>query len=364
MSAVLLVLGWAWNPHSGFSGLGLVLSRYVLSVGLPFEQWLQALTESRAARGGSRKRFSPTPAPACHRLPWVTGGEWRAGDERTVGSARRGSAATRSTMAALVLTLYSRRNLGPGAGVALQLAGADPGASSTLAKLRSRQALKQLSYLQAVHETGARLTHDVKNLLQSLNALCSAAPNAKATRSRRSSTSLLRRQLPAISRAPAADPGQAAAAGAAGAAARRRRRAGGATWSGSSSTIAIRLFRHRHARRGPWCRRAFSTASLDNLIENALRKAGGRAGPGRQRDPRHDRRRRPLGLRRRARRFPRRSRSDLFPGAGALGIRTGNRPLSGGAAGGVVRLPAAGWRRIDPGQVCFRLEKQGRTATE
>ncbi len=61
------------------------------------------------------------------------------------------------------------------------------------AKLRE-QKLGHARYLQAVHETGARLTHDVKNLLQSLNALCSVAgqddsPGLQA---------LMRRQLPAI----------------------------------------------------------------------------------------------------------------------------------------------------------------------
>jgi hypothetical protein len=48
-------------------------------------------------------------------------------------------------------------------------------------------ALKQLSYMQAIHETGARLTHDVKNLLQSLNALCSAGPNRAPSRRRNTS---------------------------------------------------------------------------------------------------------------------------------------------------------------------------------
>ena len=58
-------------------------------------------------------------------------------------------------------------------------------------------ALKHLSYMQAIHETGARLTHDVKNLLQSLNALCSAGtePGAESSRDYQA---LLRRQLPAI----------------------------------------------------------------------------------------------------------------------------------------------------------------------
>jgi signal transduction histidine kinase len=61
------------------------------------------------------------------------------------------------------------------------------------AKLRE-QALRQASYLQAVHETGARLTHDVKNLLQSLNVLCSVAGQDDSPQSQ----ALIRRQLPAI----------------------------------------------------------------------------------------------------------------------------------------------------------------------
>jgi signal transduction histidine kinase len=61
------------------------------------------------------------------------------------------------------------------------------------AKLRE-QKLRQASYLQAVHETGARLTHDVKNLLQSLNILVSVAGQDDSPQSQ----ALIRRQLPAI----------------------------------------------------------------------------------------------------------------------------------------------------------------------
>lgn len=59
-------------------------------------------------------------------------------------------------------------------------------------------ALKQLSYMQAIHETGARLTHDIKNILQALNALC-VAVNEPQAESSPVYQALLRRQLPAIS---------------------------------------------------------------------------------------------------------------------------------------------------------------------
>ena len=41
---------------------------------------------------------------------------------------------------------------------------------------RREAVMRRNAYLQAVHETGARLTHDIKNLLQSLYALTSTAP--------------------------------------------------------------------------------------------------------------------------------------------------------------------------------------------
>ncbi len=60
------------------------------------------------------------------------------------------------------------------------------------------QKLQQQTYVQAVHETGARMTHDVKNLLQSLNVLCAAAERDTAPDAGGELSSLMRRQLPAI----------------------------------------------------------------------------------------------------------------------------------------------------------------------
>jgi signal transduction histidine kinase len=65
-----------------------------------------------------------------------------------------------------------------------------------LAKLREEK-LRQASYLQAVHETGARMTHDIKNLLQSLNVLCSVAGRDE-DRDSPQLHALMRRQLPMI----------------------------------------------------------------------------------------------------------------------------------------------------------------------
>jgi signal transduction histidine kinase len=88
--------------------------------------------------------------------------------------------------------MFSRYRLSPALHWHLQLLGQLLG-EFYAAKLRE-QKLQQVSYLQAVHETGARLTHDVKNLLQSLNVLCAAAAREDSP----GAQELIRRQLPVV----------------------------------------------------------------------------------------------------------------------------------------------------------------------
>jgi hypothetical protein len=46
ITAVLLLMAWAWDPRLGFAGLGMFFSRYMLSLGLPFERWLHELADN------------------------------------------------------------------------------------------------------------------------------------------------------------------------------------------------------------------------------------------------------------------------------------------------------------------------------
>jgi hypothetical protein len=45
MAGALLLVAWSWNPRGGFSGVSSAVSRYLLSVGMPLEQWLVHLSE-------------------------------------------------------------------------------------------------------------------------------------------------------------------------------------------------------------------------------------------------------------------------------------------------------------------------------
>ena len=194
-ATVLMMLGLVWNPHSGFAGLGGLFSRYLMSIGLPIEQWLQALTNLALREDDPQVFLEQGVVEIGQRLPWVIGGEWITGS----GSGRFGSAEGRRwefSHGGMVLVLYTLHTLSPTliwhCNLLAQLL------AQFYADKQRALALKQLSYMQAIHETGARLTHDVKNLLQSLNALCSAGAEAGAVSSV-AYQSLLRRQLPAIS---------------------------------------------------------------------------------------------------------------------------------------------------------------------
>jgi signal transduction histidine kinase len=195
IAAMVLLLGLAWDPRTGYAGLNVFFSRYLFSIGLPVEKWLFFLAELSQAEVRP-ERFLGEAVAALMRLQWVAGVEWR-------GAHGEGSAGEKTPYTVnfenseLALTLHSRYRTSPALQWHLTLLGQLLG-EFYIAKLRE-QKLKQQSYLEAVHETGARMTHDVKNLLQSLNALCAVAarePEGDPAQLH----ALIRRQLPVIAR--------------------------------------------------------------------------------------------------------------------------------------------------------------------
>lgn len=193
ISAVLLLLGWAWNPRAGFSGLGILFSRYLLSIGMPLEQWLHYLAD-HSQREDDPEAFLAEAVAGMSRLPWISGGEWSAGTQQGAFGVRQGSR-TEFVHPHMRIVLYSHHDLSPALAWHFNLLAQLVG-EFYLAKIRGEE-LQRLSYVKAIHETGARLTHDVKNLLQSLNMLCFAAAQ-EGRENTPEFQALLRRQLPVI----------------------------------------------------------------------------------------------------------------------------------------------------------------------
>jgi signal transduction histidine kinase len=190
----MLLVALAWNPRSG-GGLDVFFSRYLFSIGLPVEKWLHVLAELLQVEARP-ERFLSEAVAALLRVPSVTGVRWRAG----TASGEQGSRTSQEVEYAsseLALTIYSRYRLGPTLRWHLHLLG-QLLSEFYVAKL-GEEKLRQSSYLQAVHETGARMTHDIKNLLQSLSVLTAVAARDHG-RDQEQLQALLRRQLPLIER--------------------------------------------------------------------------------------------------------------------------------------------------------------------
>jgi signal transduction histidine kinase len=127
-------------------------------------------------------------------LPWVAGVGWRTAQaEGQVGT--RSKFHAQFALQELDLDIYTHWSLSPALTVHLKL----------LAQLlgyfyeakRREQQQRQNAYHQAIFETGARLTHDVKNLLQSLKSLCSAVEHSNGHEPDKLQA-LMQRQLPQI----------------------------------------------------------------------------------------------------------------------------------------------------------------------
>ncbi len=193
MAALLLVLSWLWNPRAGFTGLGQVTSRYLLSVGLPFEGWAQRLA-TLAERERDPESFVRDALANLDELTWIRGGHWQAAR----GEGRFGEPAAHSLehqFHGLTLTWQSPRPLTPALALHVRLLSQLLGYFYA-AKVRE-QTLREQAYSQAIHDTGARLTHDVKNILQSMKTLLAAADMTAPEDSDRL-LELIKRQLPQL----------------------------------------------------------------------------------------------------------------------------------------------------------------------
>jgi hypothetical protein len=203
-AAALIVLAVMWGPRAGFGGLRSYFSRYLMSVGMPFELWMRRIAELSESENSSR-RFLKQAMDEIATMPWLKGAHWSSPDgSGTFGDVTPHEVTFRHHQ--LETVFYSENRLSPALLLHLRLLAQVVGEFYE-GKCRE-QALKQNTYMQAVHETGARLTHDIKNLLQSLFSLTSAGAAASEHREperRKSGTAdayeaLLQRQLPQLTK--------------------------------------------------------------------------------------------------------------------------------------------------------------------
>ncbi len=190
----LLAMSWLWTPLAGFSGLGQLWERYLQNIGTPFEGWLAHLAD---LAGGNQTPdgFLESAVAQLVELRWVAGASWKSRECQ----GENGPATPHLFHFVdddLKVTVYAHRNIG----AALRLHGQlllQLVAHFYRAKQREEE-LTRTARLQAVYQTGARITHDIKNLLQSLQTTTAAIQAGKAG-DEAALAALMARQLPHVS---------------------------------------------------------------------------------------------------------------------------------------------------------------------
>jgi signal transduction histidine kinase len=189
----LLVTALLWSPRGGFSGLAQLWEQYLLNIGGPFEQWISQLSSLEANTSQDPDYFLEMSIKYLHERHWICGVYSKTGEAENLEGERSRHLVTVNNDK-VELTLYSFSPLGPALLLHSKLL------LSVLmfyykAKIQERQLSKQ-AHLRAVYETGSKLTHDVKNILQSTKTLTQAVLNDNNRTSE--AYELLKKQLPLL----------------------------------------------------------------------------------------------------------------------------------------------------------------------
>ncbi|MEM7563342.1 MAG: HAMP domain-containing sensor histidine kinase, partial [Pseudomonadota bacterium] len=166
VATLTIGISWFWNPGVGYSGIGVLWNRYAMTIGGPFETWINTLTTL------IEEPFL-TPAEyleaACEHLvenDWLNGIEWHFENFKINVGDKSGTRLEQNLDEELTVVYYFKSN----PGVALEqhtILLSRMAYQFYLAKL-NQEKMRAQEHFATIHHTGARLTHDIKNILQSI----------------------------------------------------------------------------------------------------------------------------------------------------------------------------------------------------
>lgn len=189
----LFVISWLLSPKAGFSGLSQLWSSSLLNIGTPLEKWLANLS-NLSLQQQTPEEFLEVAVEDLMALAWVAGAKWQsAGSSGELGNTSKHEIEFNTNN--FTITIYSNNWMGGAlylhCNLLIQLID-----NFYIGKIRERKLTHQ-AHLQAIHETGARVTHDIKNLLQSLHAITSIIQYEQdSTETKSISQRLLEKQMP------------------------------------------------------------------------------------------------------------------------------------------------------------------------
>jgi len=168
LSLFLLLMAFLWTPRAGFTGFAQLLENYLLNIGGPFEQWFTHISTLESNTNLRPENFLSAALRYLMQQHWVCGVSWKTEFAEDI-EGEQSSNQVKIDDDKLKLTIYTYTPVGPSLAFHSKLL------LSVLtfyyrAKLQEQQIIKQ-AHMQAIYETGSKLTHDVKNILQSTKTM-------------------------------------------------------------------------------------------------------------------------------------------------------------------------------------------------
>ena len=187
----LLLISWLLSAHTGFGVLSQLWSRSLMNIGTPFEQWLSELSALKDQHE-SPSGFLDAAIEKLASLPWISGVKWQISNQLNIHGTKTKHLLNLSVNSHAV-TLYTRVPVGGAMLLHCKLL-IKLIEYFYLAKVNERELEKQ-AHLQAIFETGARITHDIKNLLQSMHSMVTIL-QTDTTQADSKSVAILKKQFP------------------------------------------------------------------------------------------------------------------------------------------------------------------------
>ena len=166
VATLTMGISWFWNPGVGHSGIGVLWNRYAMTIGGPFETWINTLTTLIEERYLTPNEFLES---ACQQLvenDWLNAIQWNFKNFKIKAGNKTGPRLDHRLDEKTAVVLYFRAD----PGVALEL--------HTILLIRmayqfylakvNQEKMRAQEHFATIHHTGARLTHDIKNILQSI----------------------------------------------------------------------------------------------------------------------------------------------------------------------------------------------------
>jgi len=170
----LFIISVLWIGFAREDGVEQLWMQHLHTIGSAFELWLENITQPINHKKLTPQDFLQSGFEQLLTLPWVSGIAWQSlYGEDMIGEPDRQQVVI--TVQSIEVTIYTYNRISSNHYFQINI----------LIKVlehfhqakRRQAAFAQQVHLQVIHETGAKLTHDIKNLLQSLHAITSVIEN-------------------------------------------------------------------------------------------------------------------------------------------------------------------------------------------